>query len=774
MWPAGWRIKRKKSDSRRTVLLWAAAIGIIFSAIDAGEPLENLFHNLRDKLHPTKASGQIIVVGIDNKSIEKIGVWPWPRRKLARFIDVLSAHGARTVLFDISLYGTTNPVDDRMMKDAIVRAKSKTVLATIFQVDPVTGLKNSLIPTDYFRQKAQLANINARINYAGEIRNLPYAVTMDGIRYRSMAATLAGVSDAGTSEKSDTLFPIDTSIRANSIPQLDAIDVFNNAPNVDFVRGKDVIIGQSSWLQRDTYRLPGGGLIPGVFAHVLGAETLLRGNPIVIDGLYMCALMLGICFFMIFTKRRVVKVLAAVSGAFCITVVVLILEMNNIFVNIVPAFVMLAITAFGMARIRIKEKGATTNPLSGLPNMNALRQISPPAGMSLTVARIHNYPEISSTLDPAMERVLVEQIVSRFGLGIGGSDLYQGEEGIFAWFAQDITGSDLTGQLSGLHALLTTPVVIADRKIDLAVTFGVDASEDRSLANRIGSALVAADEAAADGAKWKGYDLAKLQLSDWKLSLLGRLDEAIDNGEVWVAYQPKLDIVSRKVVGAEALVRWSHPEKGAISPDEFIPVAEQHGRIEKLTLHVLDSAVRSAVALNNRGIHFNIAVNLSARLLENPYLASTITAHLTDLGLAPGLLTLEVTESAALADSGHSVRLLHELRAAGIQISIDDYGTGFSTLEYFRKIPATEIKIDKSFVSSIDRNNSDRLMVNSTIQLAHQLGRKVVAEGVETEDTLNALAAMGCDLAQGYLIGRPMRFTALAKVLLRQRGVNVA
>jgi EAL domain-containing protein (putative c-di-GMP-specific phosphodiesterase class I) len=236
-----------------------------------------------------------------------------------------------------------------------------------------------------------------------------------------------------------------------------------------------------------------------------------------------------------------------------------------------------------------------------------------------------------------------------------------------------------------------------------------------------------------------------------------------------VAYQPKLNIRSGRIDGAEALVRWSHPEKGEISPEEFIPVAEQHGRIEKLTLHVLDSAVRAAVAINARGIAFRIAVNLSARLLENPYLADTIANHLKEHGLDPAHLTLEVTESAAIENSGKSVHLLHELRDAGINISIDDYGTGFSTLEYFKKIPATEIKIDKSFVSSIDRSNSDRLMVSSTIQLAHQLDRKVVAEGVETVEVLNALTAMGCDQAQGYLIGRPMRFSALARVLLRQK-----
>ena len=207
---------------------------------------------------------------------------------------------------------------------------------------------------------------------------------------------------------------------------------------------------------------------------------------------------------------------------------------------------------------------------------------------------------------------------------------------------------------------------------------------------------------------------------------------------------------------------------------EFVLAAEQHNRIDKLTAFVLDDAIRAAAAFHARGIDFDVAVNISARLLEKPGLVPMVREMIRESGLPPERLTLEVTESAAMTSGRTSIRTLEEIGSLGINVSIDDYGTGFSTLEYFKKIPATEVKIDKSFVASIDRNASDRLMVRSTIELAHSLGRSVVAEGVETQEILTELTNMGCDKIQGYLIGRPMKLANLTKLIRGESGSRAA
>ena len=356
-------------------------------------------------------------------------------------------------------------------------------------------------------------------------------------------------------------------------------------------------------------------------------------------------------------------------------------------------------------------------------------------------------------------------MAARLTVGTATRKLYHGDEGIFAWLVEQGVARSIGDHLDALHALFRSPFMIGDNQVDLTITFGFDAGSNRSLANRLGSALVAADEAAAEGLRWKEYDRAKLKDAAWRLSLLSQLDTAIESGDIWIAYQPKLDLATGRIVGAEALARWTHPEKGPISPVEFILAAEQSDRIERLTDYVLEHAIEAAASANAWNIDFQVSVNLSARLIDHPGLVQKVTRLLAKHRLAPSCLSLEITETAALTTSANSLDALLELRYLGVDISIDDYGTGMSTLDYLKKIPATEIKIDKSFVQAIAKSHSDKLLVHSTIQLAHSLGQKVVAEGVEDSDTLKALERMGCDLAQGYLIGRPMEFRSLLKQL---------
>jgi EAL domain-containing protein (putative c-di-GMP-specific phosphodiesterase class I) len=314
--------------------------------------------------------------------------------------------------------------------------------------------------------------------------------------------------------------------------------------------------------------------------------------------------------------------------------------------------------------------------------------------------------------------------------------------------------------------------MVDGQQFDVAISFGFDTDYDRSIPNRIAGALVAADAAQREGLKWKAHDSTQMEDSAWKLSLLSQLDAAIDAGDLWVAYQPKVDLKTGAMIGAEALARWTHPEKGPVSPIEFILAAEKSNRIEKLTHHVLESAVRVAAAINRHGHIFNMSVNLSARLIDDPTLVATIRKLLTKHDLPPQRLTLEVTETAALGHAARSLAILRQLRDMGVQLSVDDYGTGMSTLDYLQRIPASEIKIDRSFVIGMQASQAPRVMVNSTIQLAHSLGQKVVAEGVEDEETLDELKRMNCDFAQGYLLGRPMTFRALSKRILgEERGV---
>jgi diguanylate cyclase len=261
------------------------------------------------------------------------------------------------------------------------------------------------------------------------------------------------------------------------------------------------------------------------------------------------------------------------------------------------------------------------------------------------------------------------------------------------------------------------------------------------------------------------YDPTIDQHSPRRLALLGGLRRALERDELLLHYQPKADLESAQVRGVEALVRWQHPDHGLLSPGEFIPLAERTGLIHPLTRWVLDAALRQAAEWQRTGHHLSIAVNISTRCLLDPALPDQIASQLAAWQVPPVLLVLEITESAVMADPTRALDVLARLHALGVSLALDDFGTGYSSMAYLKELPVDELKIDRSFVSQMATSPSDATIVRSTIDLGHNLGLRVVAEGVETQDAWEKLAALGCDTAQGYLLSRPMPASDLERWL---------
>ena len=747
------------------LLLWTAVAGIIFGLIGFGEIAEKDLRVARNNLHQHNASGQIVVVKVDDASLREYGNWPWPRRYQAQMADRLTAAGAKQIFFDIIFDSPSDAANDNALAAAI-RRSGRITLPTRFKGGTRDGAAIDSRPLPSFAKYARLASISVNYDYQNAVWELPTVVKQGRESLPSYAAALSGRTHnpAGS-------FRVDYSTRKDSIPVVSAGDVLAGRVPASRFAGKDVIIGTDSEVVGDRYFVPGYGRTGGVYIHTLGAETLRAGNPVDLGWAFAFLFGLGAAALAATRKRMIARAAVFGGATLALLAVPVVLEAHLIFIDITPALFVLITVASVLGWRALRARGLV-NPISDLPNLNALRQNHGGKSLSLIAARVLNYEEIVATLSPLSERQLIEQIVSRMKVGAPSRTLYQGDGGIFAWFEN--TQQPVGNHLEALYALFRNPARVDGLSIDLTVAFGVEIGSGRSSANRLASALVAADEAAHDGLKWKYHDPETLENASWKLSMLSQLDEAIDRGEVWVAYQPKLDVASRRIIGAEALARWTHPEKGPIAASEFVAAAEQHNRIGKLTDFVLENAVAAAAQINKRGLPFDMAVNLSARLLEDKGFTLRLSAMLARHGLAPHHLTLELTETAALTGSGEGLDMITRLRDLGINIAIDDYGTGLSTLEYLKKIPANEIKIDQSFVKGIADNRSDRLMVQSTIALAHSLGRKVVAEGVEHRNILDLLIEMGCDIAQGFAIGRPMGLDSLTKRIASDRKRSAA
>jgi EAL domain-containing protein (putative c-di-GMP-specific phosphodiesterase class I) len=236
----------------------------------------------------------------------------------------------------------------------------------------------------------------------------------------------------------------------------------------------------------------------------------------------------------------------------------------------------------------------------------------------------------------------------------------------------------------------------------------------------------------------------------------GDLDQAIGAGQLVPYYQPKVRVADRKPVGAEALVRWEHPTRGTLAPGVFLPLAESGPAITPLTYLMVERAARDCAAWRNAGHDVSVAVNISARCLSEPDFAEHVAELAAEAGIDPAAVTLEVTETAAMADTAVVTAALARLRIRGFALSMDDFGTGYSSLAELHRMPFSELKIDRSFVSGMLLDREAMVITRAVIGLARTLGLRTVAEGVESEDVMTALDEMGCDIAQGYLIGRPM------------------
>jgi EAL domain-containing protein (putative c-di-GMP-specific phosphodiesterase class I) len=325
----------------------------------------------------------------------------------------------------------------------------------------------------------------------------------------------------------------------------------------------------------------------------------------------------------------------------------------------------------------------------------------------------------------------------------------------FVVLIDDVTGEvDVIRLAERLAHALAAPVVIDGTDVTPTVSIGVAmSSSDRdcdagSLMRDADAAMYQAKE--RGGARYELFGAATRERVTKRLAVESELRRAIQLGDLDVYYQPEIDLSDMSVVGLEALVRWPHPTRGLIRPAEFIPVAEETGLIVPLGAHVLQAACREGAAWRRRGFPVRIAVNLSPRQLLAPGLSQSVARVLTTTGLDGDALCLEITETALVGDAESSRLVLGELKAAGVHIALDDFGTGYSSLTYLKRFPVDILKIDQSFVEGLSHNDHDRAIVAAAVELANAFGILTVAEGVETEDQVTALRALGCAHAQGH------------------------
>jgi diguanylate cyclase (GGDEF)-like protein len=440
----------------------------------------------------------------------------------------------------------------------------------------------------------------------------------------------------------------------------------------------------------------------------------------------------------------------------------------------------LLLAAFALlgGRARTLRHEADTDQLTGLANRRAfLRRLDTAlrhAGkddrsVALLMIDLDHFKELNDTMGHHTGDLLLQQVGPRLRQALREADTLArlgGDE--FAVVLTDLPDRDTAERVAQrIRALLAEPFLLEELAMHVSASIGIaqfpeHANDGGTLLQRADVAMYQAKQA---GTECELYDASRDIHSRERLALVGDLRRALHDNEFEVHFQPKADLRTGRVDAVEALVRWQHPERGLLAPGQFIPLVAQSGLIRPLTRYVLDATLAQAATWRRAGHDIKVAVNVSAPDLMDARFPDHVLAALTRHAIPPERLQLEITEDTIIADPERMLDVLARLSEVGVGLSLDDYGTGRSSLAYLKRLPIQELKIDRSFVMHLTADSQDATIVRSTINLAHSLRLRVVAEGVETAEAWAQLGDMGCELAQGYLVSRPQPAAALDALL---------
>lgn len=866
------------------------------------DALRNALADLRFATLHRQASGDIVVVAIDAASIERVGVWPWPRLLHANLIRQLEKAGVRDIAFDVDFSAPSDAVSDREFAAALQDAAGSVVLPAFKQpgTDPAAIHINR--PLKPFAGESWTAVVNVAVEPDGRVRQYPYGEKLGDEFLPSMAAMLAGKYNS-----KDAPFLVDFSIRAASVPKVSYIDVLQgDAATFERLKDKKVVVGGTALELGDRFSIPNGGIVSGPVLQILAAESMLQNRTLhwtsdvaTLAGIGIIVVIMLVAWRRLLAGRRALLLLGMAFAAELIAVLLqaffpLVLDTSLWHVTIAvylaaialdeidfrgvlgriaesrfqriamslgdglvctdqdglitvwnpgaeaifgygaeeiagqPFDVICAAAAAGapgpfsirdalrrsggavmefegrrkngevfpvegsfsgwqgtegfqygavLRDISVRKREAERirhlaeyDSLTGLANRNTLHaglsamisNADKPAGeVALLVLGLDGFQQINDLLSHSSGDLVLRAVAERL-MGEAGSEglvaRLSGDE--FAIAIPCAEFPEMPAQFANhLARAFERPVSAAAREHRIKVSIGVAVypqdgdNADELLSN--GHLALSRAKAARRGGHVI-FESAIREELEARLTLEVELSRAVERGEFELFYQPQVRLVDGGLIGAEALIRWRHPERGLVSPGMFMPVVNTASISERISSWVLETACRQARKWELAGYGVRVGVNLSPSQLHSGDLAKSVAEVLNSTGLSPSLLELEVTEDVLLRDEKRVLDLFRRIQQLGVRLVFDDFGTGYASLSYLKKFPLDGLKIDRSFVLDLLTDSDDAAIVGSTVGLSRQLGLSVIAEGIESRAIADLLITMGCEQGQGYFFGKPM------------------
>lgn len=746
---SGTRLLRRK---RTKVAIFAILFGLVSSLIDLPLPAEDFYRAVRAELRSRPAPQDIAFVTIDDKTFRAFDRNFPTRVEESQLIDKLVASGVERIAFDRAHGSEDSPEANARFIETLERHKGKVWLGFSPKAEIGFQTVEQIVPKEEFLPHSQLA---AMIGIGSPFRlsvSFPTSAKLDGIEHPSLSAVLAGY------EGLFRLYRPDYAFDPSTIPTFSYIDILEDRVPADQLRGKRVIVGESFFESSDYFLMPlKSGRFAGAYFHIMGAHTLKRGVPQDLGwypGLIVVVLAVA---WQVIGRTRSTRALAIAGAA--LIVLPFVLDEYGINIDIMSALLALLAAAFGFYRIARKYYSSEADAMT----TSALGSEGERADRDVYALKLASLAEMSEDWTAGERGEFINSLIN-YVKGPGDIADVAFERDVLVWLAPRTAPADLERHADGLAMMLKTAISHDWQSARNAPALGIDTNHALPLGQRIKKAMQAAEDAASRGVRFIINDAAYLEARNSRMEMIRVLEKGLRERSIGVAYQPKIDLATGRIVGAETLIRWRPDGADFVDPQELVLTAEATDRINELTLVVMEAALidgKRAIALDP---HFKLAINMSAKSLSDTHLLFDIMTMIGRHAFPPENLTLELTETAKLKDE-HIAPQIAALNARGICLSIDDFGTGQSNLEYIEKLPSSELKIDKRFVQHMAASDESRAVVRATIEIAHSLGKVVVAEGVEEPAVAATLRAMGCDLAQGYLYSRAIPMADLLAMM---------
>jgi len=761
---------------RLAVASVAAGLVFLVGSLGAFDSLDRLLADARFSLLSRPASGDVVFVEIDSKSLAQVGVWPWPRQVHGEVLDKLMALGARDVAFDIDFSARSTGTGDAAFEAALERAGGFTYLVAFEQPSGASGELTLNLPLPRFLAQGTPVLVNVVTDRQGLVQGLPSALETDAGVMLALPLALSGVKAA----PSDML--IDYGVDLTSIDRIPVGSVLDGSVDARRVAGKQVIVGAGALELRDILAVPRFGFVPGPLIQALATETLKSGRLLQSWGGWaglVFALLLAIGFAPFGRRLSLPSVAGASLLAMLAAEVLALVAYGQFGVLVDTAPFHLTILAFLTLHVvhaflteyagRLRAQArlaylAQYDEVTGLLSRRGLLEPpSAPQGVRTILAiQLLRLDLVRGALGQEVHDQALKLLGERLAMLNLGHAALIGEDRFAIVLGSQLSEIELERLALRIRTAIEPELAVGDHVVH--ADLGTGASDgDGTPGLLLDRAELALSRALQRKQKTPVRFSPALEVEiDRRRRMDAGLRKALGAGALSVVYQPQIRLSDGEVCGVEALVRWHDAELGVVPPVDFIPLAEESGLIVPLGAFVLIEACREVATWNWGG---KLAVNVSPAQVQLTDMATTVDAALAISGLRPGRLEIEITESLLVDSSGRIGRMVSALRQRGVGIAIDDFGTGYSALSYLSGFAFDKLKIDQSFVRTLTAGTAQADVVQSIVELARKLGKAPVAEGVETEEQRALLLAMGCEIGQGYLFGKPMVASELVALL---------